>query len=157
VNRTTSWVDIEVSAVTDTPVRDVWRCLADPWSYTRWVAGTAAVRAADPNWPDVGAALHHRWGPWPVQMRDRSVVTGCEAPRRLDLDARVGPIAQVQVSIRLGEQAGRTRIVLRETVVRGWATRCPALTRRIQQWRNRRSLNALVALAAGPAPGRGHD
>ena len=146
---------VAVHADAPVPREAVWCWLADAGSFARWVSGTRAVRSADPGWPAPGAALRHCWGPWPVRVRDRTTVLACHAPESLDLDARVGPIARVHVRIRLIETGTGTRILLGETVESGLARCCPPLTRRIQRWRNGRSLAALVALVcAGDAAGR---
>lgn len=139
---------VEVSGTGPVPISAVWACLADPTSFATWVTGTHAVLRADGQWPAVGATLHHRWGPWPVRVRDRTTVTASCPPHRLDLRVRVRRIAEVDVRIRLCEGAGGTRVVLAESIDRGLATAVPPLTRRVQRWRNRRSVAALLRLAA---------
>lgn len=127
---------------------DIWAIIADPTTYATWVAGTVMSRGGVGEWPAVGASLRHRWGVWPVHFRDRTTVTGCHERDRLDLDIRVGALARVAATIRLVPEARGTRIVLRETVVDGIALRFGALTRRVQLWRNRRSLAMLVRMSA---------
>src|SRR5579875_2117223 len=53
---------VVAEATTPAAVEDVWRVLADPYSYARWVYGTDRIRAADPQWPAVGSRLHHGLG-----------------------------------------------------------------------------------------------
>lgn len=145
---------VEVSATAAVPIGAVWECLADAASFAVWVCGTRTVSDADEAWPAVGASLYHRWGRWPLQVADRTTVTACRPPHRLDLDARVRRLARVAVWIRLTEVAGGTRVVLGESIDGGLATAVPPLTRRIQRWRNRRSLAALIDLASRrPRPG----
>lgn len=139
-------VAVEVTAVSELSAHTLWQTLADPFSFNEWVAGTKHIRAADRAWPHVGAALHHRWGLWPVRVRDRTVVTRCDRASRLDLDARARPIAVVEVSIRLSDTADGTLVTLRETIVGGIAAHAPRIARAIQRWRNRRSLDGLVRL-----------
>ena len=139
-------VVVEVTTATVLPACVLWQTLADPFSFNEWVAGTKQIRAADRAWPHVGAALHHRWGPWPVRIRDRTVVTRCDPPSRLDLDARARPIAVVEVSIRLADSEDGTLVALRETIVAGLAAHVPRVAAAIQRRRNRRSLDCLVRL-----------
>jgi hypothetical protein len=140
-----------VSTRTELPARALWQTLADPFSFNEWVAGTKHIRAADRCWPHVGTALHHRWGLWPMRVRDRTVVTHCDPPSRLDLDARARPIAVVEVSIRLCGTADGTLVTLRETIVAGVAAHVPRIAAAIQRRRNRRSLDCLVRLTAARA------
>jgi hypothetical protein len=126
--------------------------IADPRSFTVWVSGTRAVRAADPRWPAVGAYLRHTWGPWPLRIHDRTTVLASRAPLVLELRARVRPLAVVRAWVRLSAIATGTVIELGEDVESGIATVLPAVTRAVQLRRNRRSLQALIGLAEGPNP-----
>lgn len=101
-----------------TPDR-VWAVLADAYSYDRWVTGTRKIRSADPEWPAVGARLHHTVGLWPLTIKDSSEVLESEPPRRLVLRAKVRPIGVLRVEIELTPVGTRTEIALRETVVGG--------------------------------------
>ncbi|MEK8106739.1 SRPBCC family protein [Micromonospora sp. M12] len=65
--------------------------LADGWTYSDWVVGTAHVRDVDDAWPRVGSQLHHRAGPWPFSLQDASTVLVCEPPHRLVLKAGLWP------------------------------------------------------------------
>src|SRR5215213_2444608 len=56
------------------PPEAVFDVLADPRSYARWVVGSRAIRAADPDWPARGAVFDHAQGVGPrVQARPVSV------------------------------------------------------------------------------------
>lgn len=143
---------VEVCAHTAVPASAIWAELADGAGWHRWVAGTRKIRFVDPDWPSPGSALHHCWGRCPLCIRDYSTVLACEPSRRLELTARVAPLAVVKVSITLDVAvAGGTRVRLRETITGGAARLVPPLTRRIQRWRNRRSLDALLEIAGGTA------
>jgi uncharacterized protein YndB with AHSA1/START domain len=146
---------VEVEATTTASIDDVWRVLADAHSYSRWVAGTAAIRCADPSWPAVGSRLHHRFGPRLLRVRDSSTVLECEAPRRLVLDASAFPLGRVRAEICLGPGAAGTQVVLRETARAGLIARLPRLGHAVQTRRNRRSLRALVVRAEHAARQRG--
>jgi hypothetical protein len=142
---------VEVAGTASVPISAVWACLADPMSFAAWVCGTSAVRGADQDWPAVGASLQHVWGLGPFRVSDRTTVLACRAPYLLDLDARARLIARVGVRIRLSEVPGGTHVVLGESIERGLALALAPLARRVQRWRNRRSLAELFRLAGAPA------
>ena len=98
----------------------VFAVLADGWTYSDWVVGTAHIRDVDPHWPAVGAELHHKAGPWPVSLHDSSTVELVEPNRRLRLNAGLWPLGEAVVDIRL-EPAGpdRTKVILHEHFMRG--------------------------------------
>jgi hypothetical protein len=83
----------------------VFGVLADGWSYSDWVVGTVHIRDVDPNWPAVGSRLHHKAGPWPLSLHDKSTVLACEPGRSLSLTAGLWPLGEATVHIRL-EPAG---------------------------------------------------
>src|SRR5690606_19207370 len=56
----------------------VFAVLADGWMYAAWVVGAAHVRDVDPQWPAVGARIHHSLGPWPLMMHDVTKVLNVE-------------------------------------------------------------------------------
>jgi hypothetical protein len=111
------------------------------------VAGTFRIRSADASWPAPGAELHHSWGIWPVQVRDRTTVIAADPPRRLVLEARARPVGAVRAEIRVLTEPGGARVVLCEDLVEGWGARWPGLGRIVQYLRNRRSVRRLAALA----------
>jgi hypothetical protein len=93
----------------------VFAVLADGWSYSDWVVGTAHIRSVDPHWPQVGARLHHKAGPWPLSLKDSSTVTACTPGRSLTLDAGLWPLGAATVHLELepwGTDA--TRVTIRE-------------------------------------------
>jgi Polyketide cyclase / dehydrase and lipid transport len=93
----------------------VWAVLADGWTYSDWVVGTTHIRDVDPHWPRPGARIHHKTGPWPVSLHDRTLAVAAQAPRMLHLRPRLGPLGEVDVHITL-TAAGpdRTRVTLAE-------------------------------------------
>jgi uncharacterized protein YndB with AHSA1/START domain len=144
---------VEVSCRTRVPAAQVWRCVADPYSYAHWVAGTAVIRDADPSWPAVGAQLRHRFGLWPLQVRDHSTVLAAEEPHRLVLDARAWPFGVVRAELTITSLGQGSSVTLREVMVAGLGRHCPRVTARVQRVRNRRSLRRLIELSAIPADG----
>lgn len=145
---------VRVTATTSLPRERVWDVLADANTWWAWVQGTATVRAATPDWPAPGAELHHTWGPWPLRLRDRTTVVRSEPPAALDLVARVRPLAVARVAITLSPLGRGTRVAIVEDVVAGMARSLPPVARSVQRWRNRRSLYALLRLAACRATDR---
>jgi uncharacterized protein YndB with AHSA1/START domain len=138
---------VTVSRHARVPPERIWACLADPYSFARWVAGTFRIRSADASWPAPGAELHHSWGIWPVQVRDRTTVIAADPPRRLVLEARARPVGAVRAEIRVLTEPGGARVVLCEDLVEGWGARWPGLGRIVQYLRNRRSVRRLAVLA----------
>jgi Polyketide cyclase / dehydrase and lipid transport len=93
----------------------VFAVLADGWSYSDWVVGTAHIRSVDPHWPQVGARLHHKIGPWPLSLKDSSTVTACTPDRSLTLDAGLWPLGAATVHIELEPWgADATRVTIHE-------------------------------------------
>jgi hypothetical protein len=126
----------------------VWACLADGACWSDWVNGTFRIRGVDPAWPARGAELRHCWGVGPLTFADRTTVVRCVPYERLDLLARVRPLAVVQVWIAIAEPAeGATTVTISERVVAGFARFGGRLTAIYQRRRNAKSLAALAALA----------
>ncbi|MFG1660311.1 SRPBCC family protein [Micromonospora chersina] len=92
---------IEVCRTIGTPPERIFAVLADGWSYASWVVGAAHIRAVDDRWPAVGARVHHRVGPWPLQIEDQTVVRQMEPNRLLELDAHAGPLGIARVRLAL--------------------------------------------------------
>jgi uncharacterized protein YndB with AHSA1/START domain len=102
------------------PPERVFAVLADGWSYSDWVVGTAHIRDVDPQWPAKGAQLHHQAGPWPLSLHDSSTVVEVETNRRLRLNAGLWPLGEAVVDIRLEPVgADRTRVVMYENIRSG--------------------------------------
>jgi hypothetical protein len=93
----------------------VFAVLADGWTYSDWVVGTAHIRDVDPSWPAPGAKLHHKAGPWPVSIKDSSTVVSMTPDRELVLKVGLWPLGQARVQFRL-EQLGATatRVIMEE-------------------------------------------
>ncbi|MET8906415.1 SRPBCC family protein [Micromonospora sp. NPDC004551] len=90
---------IEVRRTIPTSPERIFAVLSDGWSYASWVVGAAHIRAVDDGWPAVGTRVHHRVGPWPLQIEDRTVVRQMEPNRLLELDAHAGPIGIARVRL----------------------------------------------------------
>jgi uncharacterized protein YndB with AHSA1/START domain len=93
----------------------VFAVLADGWTYSDWVVGTAHIRDVDPAWPHAGARIHHKAGPWPISIRDRSESLACEPPRLLLLKVHLWPLGAGKVRFDLSPaEGGFTRVVMTE-------------------------------------------
>lgn len=141
-----------MTGLTRAPAERVWHWLADPYSYADWVCGTATVRSADADWPAVGSRLQHRFGRRPLVALDHTRVLEAEPPHRLVLAANARPWAVVRAEVIVTATATGAHVQLCEQVVGGRVARLPGVTRRVQRWRNRRSLARLIALAEQGEP-----
>jgi len=99
---------------------DIYAVLADGWTYSDWVVGTAHIRAVDDAWPAPGTHLHHKAGPWPLSIRDKSTVLECEPGRMLLTKVRIWPLGEGHVRITLTPVGStRTRVTLVEDFTAG--------------------------------------
>jgi hypothetical protein len=127
----------------------VFAVLADGWTYSDWVVGTAHIRAVDAGYPAVGTEIHHKAGPWPMSLRDRTTVLECEPGRTLHLKVRLWPLGAGEVRLVL-EPVGSdaTRVTMKEQFTRG-----PLLGLRnklndvVLHFRNREALRRLADIA----------
>ncbi|MBW6439799.1 SRPBCC family protein [Actinoplanes hulinensis] len=93
----------------------VYAILADGWTYSDWVVGTAHIRDVDASWPEPGSQLHHKVGPWPLSIKNTSTVTALTPGRGLALRAGVWPFGEAVVRITLEPiNAGETRVTMYE-------------------------------------------
>jgi uncharacterized protein YndB with AHSA1/START domain len=100
--------------INTTPDR-VFAILADGWTYSDWVVGTAHIRDVDPSWPAPGTKLHHKAGPWPLSLKDSSTIVSCEPNRSLVMKVGLWPLGEGTVRFEL-EPAGAnaTRVTMHE-------------------------------------------
>lgn len=135
--------------VIDAPPQQVFDVLADGWTYSDWVVGTAHVRDVDDSWPRVGSRLHHRAGPWPFSLQDASTVLACDAPHKLVLKAGLWPAGEATVVFTLEPVDGdRTRVTIGEEFAAGplrWVRN--KLNDLVLHLRNRETLNRLSDIA----------
>jgi uncharacterized protein YndB with AHSA1/START domain len=134
--------EIEVGA----PVEAVWDVLADPHAYAGWVVGTKRIRDADEGFPAAGTRFYHTVGAGPFSLSDSTRVAESEPPRRLVLDARLGPLGAARVVIELYEHEAGTRIALAEEGTRGPNRVLASAGDMILRSRNRWSLEKLKEL-----------
>jgi uncharacterized protein YndB with AHSA1/START domain len=134
--------------INTTPDR-VFAILADGWTYSDWVVGTAHIRDVDRDYPAPGTAVHHKAGPWPVSLRDSSTVLDCEPDRTLLLRVGLWPLGEARVRLTLapiGDAATRVTMVEEFTggSLRGLRTKINDL---VLHRRNVESLRRLADLA----------
>jgi uncharacterized protein YndB with AHSA1/START domain len=146
-------VAIVQRTVRATPER-IFAVLADGWSYSDWVVGTVHIRDVDPQWPQPGARLHHKAGPWPVSLHDKSTVLAVEPERHLRLSAGLWPLGEAIVDIRL-EPLGpeTTRVIMHEDFDQGplrWLQN--KANDLLLHRRNTESLSRLADIAERAAP-----
>jgi uncharacterized protein YndB with AHSA1/START domain len=140
-----------VEQVVPVPPEAVFAVLADGWTYSDWVVGTAHIRAVDADWPALGSSLHHKVGPWPMSLRDRSDCLDVDPPHLLVLRARLWPLGEAVVRMTLAEVGpGQTRVRMDERLEAGplrWAlTKAQDV---VLHFRNREALRRLGDLAVG--------
>ncbi|MDV7135983.1 SRPBCC family protein [Williamsia muralis] len=99
---------------TTASTEDVWRVLADGWSYANWVVGSSRIRAVDANWPQPGSNIAHSVGLWPVLLNDRTESVGMDEGRELRLIARALPFGKAEIILRLHEIPQGCRIEMIE-------------------------------------------
>jgi hypothetical protein len=126
----------------------VWDVMANGWTYTQWVVGNSRTRAVDPNWPEVGAAIRHSVGVWPLVINDATVVESCEPRHELVLRAKLGPFGAARITMRLHETPQGCRVEMIEVPAEGAMRLIPRRVALAAIYpRNRECLLRLAALA----------
>jgi len=102
------------------PADQVFAVLSDGWAYSDFVVGTAHIRDVDADWPAPGTRLHHKAGPWPLSIRDRSESLACEPGRMLELKVHIWPLGAGRVRFTLDALDGEaTRVTIQEQFTDG--------------------------------------
>jgi hypothetical protein len=132
----------------------VFAVLADGWTYSDWVVGSAHIRQVDPGWPEPGTEIHHKVGPWPLSLRDRSTALEWQPGQMLLLKVGLWPFGAGHVRFVLEPVgADATRITMTEQFTEG-----PLIGLRnkvndvLLHYRNRESLRRLADLATNRPP-----
>lgn len=136
------------------PASAVWAVIADGWTFSSWVVGTARIRAVDSGWPRPGSRIHHSFGTWPLLLNDQTHVVREETGRLLELTARGWPAGEARVQIEIRPEGDRCTVLLGEDAVSGPGALVPPVVRQpLIALRNRETLRRLAMLAEGrPAP-----
>jgi len=140
---------VTIDRVIGTSAERIFAVLADGWSYASWVVGAAHIRDVDDSWPEVGARVHHRVGPWPLQINDKTTVRAMAPNRMLEVDARMWPVGAARVRLELEPlSADRTRVRMAEAIVSGPAGVLPVAAQALLlRPRNAEALHRLDDLA----------
>ena len=141
-----------VSRQVAAPASAVWAVLADGWTFSSWVVGTARIRAVDPAWPRPGSRMQHSFGTWPFLLNDQTHVEREEEGRLLELTARGWPAGEARVEIEIRPQGDRCTVLIAEDAVSGPGALIPPVVRQpLIAVRNRETLRRLAMLAEGKA------
>ncbi|MDP9388425.1 MAG: SRPBCC family protein [Actinomycetota bacterium] len=97
----------------------VFEVLLDAGTYPDWVVGCQEIRACDPSWPRPGARFHHRVGIGPLAVEDSTAIVAVDAPRRLVLEARAGPVGTAEVVFEVTPEGEGSRVAIGEEPVAG--------------------------------------
>ena len=92
----------------------VWDVLAEPDSYGYLVAGSKAIRDAEPGWPAPGSKFHHTIGFGGLTLADHTVALESERPHRLRLRAKGRPLGTATVTLELARKDGGTLVTMSE-------------------------------------------
>jgi hypothetical protein len=79
------------------------------------VAGSKAVRDADPDWPAAGARFHHTVGFGPFEVSDHTESLESSRPHLLVMRAKGRPLATARMTLRMIAEDGGTRVRMTET------------------------------------------
>ncbi|MER7702530.1 SRPBCC family protein [Kitasatospora sp. NPDC097605] len=101
------------------PPEDVWRVLADPHCFARWVPGTSHTKPDSGTWPEPGAGLRYRVGLGPWQLTGHTVVRRCEERERLELEAFAGPLGTARIAVELLAWGTGTLVIVDEHPLQG--------------------------------------
>ena len=147
---------VEVYRDIGASVGEIFTVLADGWTYASWVVGASHMRDVDPDWPQLGARLHHRVGPWPISLDDTTTVVAVEQDRLLELDAHAWPAGAARIRLTLKPLGlDRTRVRLAEAFSSPLARHIPERAQAVLLVpRNRESLARLDDLAVHRVRGR---
>lgn len=127
--------------------------LADGWSYSTWVVGTARVRAVDDAWPAPGSRILHSVGLWPALLDDETVVRAWDPDRAIDLQARGWPAGEARVRIEVRPSGQGCAVRITEDAEKGPGTLVPRpLRSAVIGPRNVETLRRLAFLAERRTP-----
>jgi uncharacterized protein YndB with AHSA1/START domain len=136
---------VAVSAAMPLAASEIFDCLVDPRTYPHWLVGARDIRAVDEQWPEPGAAFHHRVGLiGPLKIADSSEVVEIDQPRLLVLEVRARPLGRAMARFALAERARPTRTTVTfDEVLIGGLRHLSALLDPITARRNQLSLTQL--------------
>lgn len=124
---------------------EVFDVLGNAWSYSQWVVGASRVRDVSPDWPGVGATMHHSVGAWPVLIDDTTSIVRWQPPELLELTVRAWPSGEGLVRITCRPVGDGTEVTMEEDATKGPALLIPRMLR--DPVLHRRNIEALRRLA----------
>ena len=129
--------------------------LVDPSTYPNWLAGAAAMRDIDDDWPRVGSRFHHRVGIGPITIADSTELLEIEPDRLLRLAVRARPFVSAVVTLTVLGDGDRCVVGFEEEPgPRAIGNLVRPLLDPVTHVRNHLSLKRLAALPAlRPDPG----
>lgn len=98
---------------------EIFLVLADGWTYSDWVVGTAHMRSVDPEWPSAGSRLRVQTGTWPLLKEGVTESLKCRPPHSLVVRPKLWPLGELTVEFTLLERERGTLVGLREEVTGG--------------------------------------
>jgi uncharacterized protein YndB with AHSA1/START domain len=147
--------ELTVKRDTTATREQVWKVIADGWTYSQWVVGNSRMRAVDSLWPMPGSTIRHSIGVWPFLLDDVTVVEDCQPGEQLVLLAKGRPFGKARITLRLFDiEGGGCRIDMAEVPVgapMGWIPKRAALAAAAP--RNRECTWRLKAIAERKRPG----
>jgi hypothetical protein len=145
----------EVVRTVPVSAEDIFAVLSDGWSYAGWVVGASHIREVDSDWPAVGSRIHHKSGPWPIEVADKTTVTAMEPNTMLELRARLWVFGDVTIRLSLMPLAARsTEVRMEEHATGGPVAMAPEMLQRlVLKPRNSEAIGRLADLADGRGGG----
>ncbi|WP_409141666.1 SRPBCC family protein [Cellulosimicrobium sp. RS] len=144
---------VTVTRAVRCPSDAVLGVLADGWSYSTWVVGTARIRAVDDTWPAPGSRILHSVGLWPALLDDETVVRAWDPDRGIDLQARGWPAGEARVRIEVRPTEQGCTVLITEDAEKGPGTLVPRPVRSaVIGPRNVEALRRLAYLAERRTP-----
>lgn len=136
-----------------TPER-VFAVLANGWTYSDWVVGTAHISDVDNDWPQPGTHIYYQTATWPLKLKDKTVSVEADPPRSLLLRPRMWPLGEFAVRFTLiALNECETKVKMAEEPVAGALQWVPMrLDDVLLHWRNTESLRRLSDLAVRLPP-----
>lgn len=128
----------------------VFAVLSDGWLFPGWVVGASRMRTVDDNWPEVGSALHHSFGVWPLLINDDTTVEELRVPTHLVIRPKGWPLGESRVQLDVEPHGRGCRVRITEKTIGGPAAHIPEAIVNIPLYlRNRETLRRLAYIAEG--------
>ena len=131
--------------VIEAPPDAVDAMLADPDTYPTWLVGAKRMLEVDDDFPREGSGFQHEVGAGPIEVHDRTSVSGRVPGRELRMVVRARPLLVADVVFELAPVGTGTRVRMTETP-RGVYRHLRLLIEPLVRLRNERSLQRLAHL-----------